>query len=374
LTGQFISENLKVRQQLSENTTDFIKSQVKIAAQHLADQEAKVRSFESAHQGELPTQEASNLQILTGLQQQLQSEQDSLNGAKQQREYFQTEISQFRSLHPSSHGTDGTPTGLAAIDAQLEQLRVKLADLSSHYTDQYPDVIATRDQIVRTEKRRAAAAAELKEKAVSTKTEDVQETDDPSVRTALMQLQGQLHANQLEISNREKAIGDLKLKINDYQARLNAEPGTEQQLADLNRGYEQSKNDYDELVKKGNDSTIATSMEQMQQGQRFTVLDPAPLPIKPDFPNRLKFCGMGLGVGVAMGLVLVAGLEFLDDRMHSEGEIKKLLPVQVLTEIPEVQSPSALKAEKRKLVVAWMTTGFVVVMILAGSAFSYLRN
>ena len=48
--------------------------------------------------------------------------------------------------------------------------------------------------------------------------------------------------------------------------------------------------------------------------------------------------------------------------------------MQVLTEIPEVQSPSALKAEKRKLVVAWMTTGFVVVMILAGSAFSYLRN
>ena len=119
LTGQFISENLKVRQQLSENTTDFIKSQVKIAAQHLADQEAKVRSFESAHQGELPTQEASNLQILTGLQQQLQSEQDSLNGAKQQREYFQTEISQFRSLHGFVQRHDSTPTGLAAIDAEL---------------------------------------------------------------------------------------------------------------------------------------------------------------------------------------------------------------------------------------------------------------
>jgi hypothetical protein len=48
----------------------------------LAAQEAKMRVFKDQHMGELPTQTQSNLQILTGLQSQMQANQDSLNRAK----------------------------------------------------------------------------------------------------------------------------------------------------------------------------------------------------------------------------------------------------------------------------------------------------
>ena len=61
----------------------------------------------------------------------------------------------------------------------------------------------------------------------------------------------------------------------------------EQQLADLTRGYDQSKASYDDLLKKKNDSAMATSMELLQQGERFRILDPPSLPLKPSFPNRL---------------------------------------------------------------------------------------
>ena len=96
LTNLFINENLKVRQQQSEDTTKFIGSQLEIARASLAEQEAKVREFKGQHEGELPSQEASNLQILSGLQAQLQNEQDTLNTAKQQRVYLQTLIEQYR--------------------------------------------------------------------------------------------------------------------------------------------------------------------------------------------------------------------------------------------------------------------------------------
>ena len=117
----------------------------------------------------------------------------------------------------------------------------------------------------------------------------------------MLQLQGQLQANRAEIANREQAIAGLKAKVSEYQARLNEEPVREQQLADLTRGYDQSKANYDELLKKKNESKMATSMEQMQKGERFRMLDPPSLPLKPDFPNRLKFCGIGLGFGLALG-------------------------------------------------------------------------
>ena len=57
----------------------------------------------------------------------------------------------------------------------------------------------------------------------------------------LAPIESQLRSNQVEIANREHSIAALKVKVDDYQARLNTEPIREQQLADLTRGYDQSK-------------------------------------------------------------------------------------------------------------------------------------
>jgi polysaccharide chain length determinant protein (PEP-CTERM system associated) len=378
LTDLFINENLKVRQQESEDTTKFIESQLETARASLAEQEAKVRDFEGQHEGELPSQEASNLQILSGLQAQLQNEQDALNTAKQQRVYTQTLIEQSRALHTTPLTAGGTSSGLSAIDLELERLKAKLTDLSSRYTDRYPDVQNLKDEIAKTEKRREELLAGSKTKGNGGKQPDdasaTRYAADPLQSASTLQLQGQLQATQAEIANREQAIAALKTKVDAYQIRLNEEPAREQQLADLTRGYDQSKANYDDLLKKKNESTMATSMEQMQQGERFTMLDPPSLPVKPDFPNRLKFCGIGLGIGLALGLVVAGAFEVMDDRLHSEKEIKSLLPMAVISEIPDIVSQSEEQREKKRAALGWAMAALVVAAILAGSAFSYLHD
>ena len=119
---------------------------------------------------------------------------------------------------------------------------------------------------------------------------------------------------------------------------------------------------------------MATSMEQMQQGERFTILDPPSLPIKPDFPNRLKFCGMGIAAGLALGFLAVFLFELFDDRMHSEKELKELLPITVMAEIPEVQDPLDQVRQKRRVVMGWSTAAVIGVVIAVGSTVSYLRG
>ncbi|HEY1903595.1 MAG TPA: hypothetical protein VGG56_14265 [Terracidiphilus sp.] len=378
LTDLFINENLKVRQQESQDTTQFIASQLENARASLADQEAKVREFQGQHEGALPSQQASNLQILGGLQSQLQNEQDALNTAKQQRVYLQSLFEQYRGLHGVPRTVEGAPTSLSALDQELDRLKAKLTDLSSHYTDRYPDVQRVKDQIAKTEKMRDDLIADGKNKGNGGKqTSDgttARDVTDASQSSPALQLQGQLQANQAEISNREQAVAGLKARINDYQGRLNEEPAVEQQMDDLTRGYDQSKVDYDGLLKKKNESEMATSMEQMQQGERFTMLDPPSLPLKPDFPNRLKFCGIGLGVGLALGLGVAGGFEVLDGRMYSEKEIKTLLPVTIISEVPEILLPSDDRRSMRRAALGWSMTVLVVATILAGSAFSYLHN
>lgn len=373
LTDLFINENLKVRQQQSQDTTTFIANQLENARTTLAGQEAKVREFEGAHVGALPAQQATNLQILSGLQSELQNEQGSLNSARQQTVYLQTLIEQYRSLRGVPRAADGSPTDLAAIDSELTGLRSKLTNLTTHYTDQHPAVEALKAQIARTEKMRDDVVTRSTA-GNSGKQPSGSGAADASQGAIPLQLQSQLKANQAEIINRERGIADLKARISDYQSRLNEEPTREQQLADLTRGYEQSKANFDELLKKKNDSEMATSMEQMQQGERFTMLDPPSLPAKPDFPNHLNFCGIGVGVGLILGLAVVAASEAIDDRIYDEAKITEMLAAPVIGEIPEVVQPGDERKSKNQLVWKWAMTGIVLVAILAGSAFSFLHG
>jgi succinoglycan biosynthesis transport protein ExoP len=380
LKDLFISENNKARQQESEDTTKFIESQLENARTSLAAQEAKVRQFEGQHEGDLPTQQASNLQILSGLQSQLQNEQDALNTARQQRVYYQAQLDQSRSSHavvsPSGVVLDASPTAL--IDQQIDTLRAKLADLHSRFTDRYPDVQAAEAQLASAEQQRLKIIADARKTGDaskrSSKGADGNAGADSVQSLPQLQQQGQLQANEMEIKNREQSIAELKTRISDYQSRLNLEPSTEQQLADLTRGYDQSKANYDDLLKKKTESSMATDMEQMQQGERFTMLDPPTLPLKPDFPNHLKFCGLALGFGIAFGVVVAGGFEFLDERIHSEKKIKSLLPVAIICEIPEVVSPFDEQSRMKSTALGWAMAAVVFVTILAGSAYSYLRG
>ena len=116
---------------------------------------------------------------------------------------------------------------------------------------------------------------------------------------------------------------------------------------DLTRGYDQSKANYDELLKKENESRMATSMERLQKGERFRMIDPPSLPLKPDFPNRLKFCGLGLGLGLGLGVLVAGGLNSSMTVCTVKRQSKRLLPMKVISEIPDILTPSDERRSKR---------------------------
>lgn len=371
LAKLFINANIELRQQQSEDTTNFLRTELESARGALAAQEVKVREFQGAHVGELPAQQASNLQVLGGLQAQLVNEQDALNTAEQQRVYVQALLNQYQAMQPARRSSGADAAGPTEADVQVNQLRRDLAAAAARHTDKYPDVQALKTQLARAEADAAMRAPSPRAKAAGEA--NVAPADSPQ-NTVLVQLQSQFAANKAEISNREQTVASLKAKVEEYQRRLSQEPIREQQLADLTRGYEQSKANYDDLLKKQNESAMATSMERMKEGERFLMLDPPNLPAKPDVPNRLKFCGYGLCIGIALGLLCAVGTEMMDDRIHSEAELAKILSTPAITEIPEVVTPELDRQKHRRYAVGWATAVAVAVMVVAGTAFTLVHS
>jgi polysaccharide biosynthesis transport protein len=377
LTSLFINENLKARQEQSEQTTNFLTNQLADAGQGLAEQEAKVKEFKSHYLGQLPEQVQSNVQILSGLQSQLQQETDLLGKAKQQSVYLETLKTQWRSLEASLNagGTGGGVT-TSQLDQELARLRAQLTDLRSHYTDRHPDVRKLKDQIAKTEKmqQQMAATSTASGGAPTNSDSGARPTNsqDMQALSSQMEVESQIKANKVEIQNRERTIQELQKRIEEYQGRLNMTPVREQQLAGLTRDYEQSRKNYEQLLAKRDQSEMATDLEKRQEGEQFRVLDPPNLPQKPYSPNRLKFNLLGLVIGLFVGGMAVAGAEVIDDRVYSKEELADIVHAPVLTEIPSLTTTSEDIREQR---FGWLKTaslGGMVALTLVCFVTTYL--
>ena len=346
LTNLFISEDERMRIQESEDNTKFLEEQLGTSHQNLVEQEAKIRVFKDQH-----PELGSNLQILAGLRSELRDLEDA---APQPNANV---------LEPpvTPKPGDGTPTRLLALEEELDKLRAQLDDLRSRgYTDLYPEVRKLNEQIAQKEK----SLADLKAAAPPP---NVDGRDAP----ATIPHEGKLKANQAEIAER-KRIAALKAKIKDYQERLHQEPVLEQQYADLTRGYDQLKAHYDDLLNKKVASEMATAQLRNYPGKLLLTIDLTRLPLKHDFPNRIKLCVIGLGVGLALGTLLTWGAEYLDDRIYNEKSLKELLPVTVVSVIPAITTKDDKRRQQRRLRLTWVLIGFVFATILAGSAISFL--
>jgi polysaccharide biosynthesis transport protein len=379
LTSLFIDENLKSQEQLSESTTAFLESQLATAQSKLEEQEAKVRAFKATHFGNLPSQVETNVQILTGLQAQLQNAQRAIDGANQQRLYLQSMQQEYQAIEASLGSGNSTVTTPDTLNRDLLDLRHRLQEARSRYTEDYPDVVQLKDKISKMEKLKQEIDSEIaaNEKTVKT-TSDVDAGSAVQVphqsTLPMIQIQSQLKANRLEIQNYQEQAKRIQADIAAYQARLNLTPETEQELADISRGYEESKVNYDSLLQKQNQSQLATSLEQRQQGEQFRILDPPSLPSRPSTPNHLLISMAGLMAGFALGAGLAVFLEVTNVRVRQERDLENVVPLKVLVGIPHLDVPGEGRSRVLSRRMEFCVAVVMVILMLAGNLYAFYKS
>jgi succinoglycan biosynthesis transport protein ExoP len=378
LTSLFINENVRAQRQLSENTTAFLDSELADARTKMQEQEAEVSAFKAKHAGNLPGQLQSNVQILAGLQAQLASTQHALDTSKQQKIYLESLLQQYQSAQ-ASLGGDSAVISTQALDKVLQNLRLQIQNLRTRYTDDHPDIVALKDEIGKTEALRKQNEAEIASNhqtgkptsAIDFSAEEGVQRGSP---TAIMQLQSQLKANQLEIQNEQQHAKDLESQTTVYQGRLNLTPETEQELTVVSRGYDEAKFNYNSLLQKQTQSQLATSLGQQQQGQQFHIVDPPKLPDKPSAPNRFLISLVGLALGAALGLGIATFLELTDVRFRQEKDLEGILPARMLVGIPRLSTP---KEDHSRVIARYMECGaaaVVALLIFTGNLYTYYNG
>ncbi len=368
LSSLFIDENTHSRQRLSENTTEFLESQVENARKDLSQQEERLRDFKSKHLGELPEQLEINAQILSGLETRLQAASDALDEANRERTYMATLSPRNQGGTDEEHSLEAaTPV---AVSEQLSKLNAQLADLSSRYTPNHPDVRRVKEKI--------AAAELLKQRleadAGSSKSQPSVANADNHDSLHVPQAGSQFGSSGPKIAYREREIKKLEKQIEAYQSHLNMMPLREQELAEIARDYSQAKTSYESLLAKKSQSEMASSLEKRQGGELFRVIDPPNLPQKPYKPDHLTFSLLGLAFGMLLALAVTALVEAIDVRIYHERDLREITSAPILGGIPLLRSESEKRRAHWYQQMETVAAAVLLAVIPAMTLFSYYRN
>ena len=320
----FIRENLKERDQQAQGTDAFITAQLAQARQQLAAQDAKIRAFKDAHMGSLPEQEQANLQMVGQYEALLQTNNEAIDRANQQRVYLQS------LLNVKTSGNPGTPTPAAPTALQLE-IAQKQSELNADllkYTPEHPDVIRLQHDIAALKLQvqhapRSSASGSIATNALT--------GEGPSVTD---QLRSQLVSLNEEIRARNARQEQVEQKLKQLQGAVESQPAVQTAFSSLDRDYQEMEKNYNDLLAKQQAASMAAELERHDESEQFIVLDPANLPSKPYRPDPVL---IGLGsvlIGLLIGLIFAMTVELRDDTMHDADEVAAYLKLPVIVALP----------------------------------------
>lgn len=366
LASMFIDENLQDREGLAAQTSEFLQTQLEDARRKLAEHEAKLEAYRRAHDGELPTQVDSNLQVMQTVQQQLQATIDATNRDVDRRMVIDKELADASATvvtAPVAAAAVAT-TGTAA--EQLAAARAQLAALQLRLKPQHPDVVNLQNRIHELEQKAEAEA--LNQPLGPTPQPRAVSPAEAAQRKRLTDLQAERDVLERRIAAGATEQKRLQDAVTSYRARIEAAPTREAELTELMRDYQTLQDTYKSLLVKSQEAAVAQNLERRQIGQQFRIIDAAVLPQQPISPNRVRINMMGTLGGLAFGIALVALLEYRDTTFKSDADIVTSLALPVFAVIPAMVTAVEKRQRSRSRLIAWATSAVLVISAAALAA------
>jgi polysaccharide chain length determinant protein (PEP-CTERM system associated) len=318
----FLEENRRVRHEQAKGTTVFLTKELEDAKVKLDDQDSKLAAFKGRYAGSLPDDQQANLNLLSGLNTQLDAATQALNRAQQDKAFAESMLAQQLAAQSADN---------PSAQKQLTDMQSELSALLAKYTGDHPDVIRLRQSIADLKQKMASSGAGGGTSAGETTSTTGVETPE------IQQLRAQVHQYDSVIKEKTAQQRDVQRQIGLYQSRVQLSPNVEEQYKQLTRDYQSAADFYNALLKKRSESAMVSDMNHQTESAEFRILDAANLPEGPSFPNPLYFSLGGLAVGLALGVGIGALREFRDKTLRTEEDVEFFLQLPTLANIPSVE-------------------------------------
>ncbi len=395
LVRLFLAENVKIRTQKAEMTSEFLGGEAERLSETIKLLEARLAVFKERNVGRLPELMQLNMTRMENSQKELEDVEAQLSLLQERRMSIESQLAYIDPFLGDS------PAG------RLRELQSNYMNAMARYSPDHPDVVRLKRE-VEALKRQTGVGDDTNEIAIQIKQTKAQlksaqekySNDHPDVvklkrslrsltnalenarpsnnkasqlppdNPAYIAMKSQLNTVLIGIKSQKDRRERVKLKARDYEERLMQTPRVEQEGLLIKRDYDNAVKKYQEIKDKQLQAQISEQLEFENKGERFSLLEPANLPTTPIRPNRLGILLLGSIVAVGVGIGYAAIVEFMDRSVRGINGVTLIAKAAPLAVIPYIRNNQDLRRKRNRII--FKSVIFILILLLVVGGYLYL--
>ena len=354
----FLSEDVRSRTTGASNTTEFFEREAARIRNAVAAIEERISDYKTQNSKALPEHLNMHLTMLERATRDFNSAQSTISQLEEEQRFLETQLISGASADNS-------------LANEVARMEAELARLRATYHENYPEVQAKRDEIAALKRQMAPSAAIQRlrsalgqAEAALTAAERAETLDVNAIEAAVervetarialsdkisaesrkgssdiagVQIEGRIAIinNRIRMTSRQRDATEGQ--IANLQDRIAKTPDVERGLAALTRDHENMFREYQDILAKQQDAQLAENLEENQQAEKFSILEPALRPESPSSPDRPKLFVLAIFAALAAGGATAFTIELLFTTIRGRNHLSHLIdghPIAVIPYIP----------------------------------------
>jgi polysaccharide chain length determinant protein (PEP-CTERM system associated) len=344
----FVESSVGDKKNDSEKAVQFLDDQIKSYEAKLVAAENALKEFKIKHSGSLPQGGDYGTQV--------QAASDALNQARLDlREAEQARNAIRVQIYGDGSGKNPTASVNPELDARILSVQKTLDNLRLQYTEQHPDIVASKRLITQLE-------AQKREEAKNGK---------PSLDRGA-NYSPMLQQLNVSLSTAEARVASMRARVDEYTARYDRVraqtvngPELETQLAQLNRDYQVNRDNYEKLVGRREAAKLSGDLSATPDMIKFRVIDPPTVPLRPTGPDRLRLASMVFAGSLLAGIAAALLLSQLRPTYLSQHNLRESTGLPILGSV-SMNWTNHEKTKRRRSLYVFGASLVVLVTLYAG--------
>jgi len=276
---------------------------------------------------DLPEEVKTLLETIRNYELDYKNAQSQLEAATAQINRLQQQIKQIRPIVTVDVELLKEDPVFKQMSEQLAALEVERARLLALFTSEHPEVQQVEERIKALRQALAKQARQLTVK-------DREVLPNPAYQLLVQQLMT-TEADRFAAEARLQALDKFLPKLRE---RLKALPDSQLRLSELTRKAQATEQVFTNLLLRLEEARI----REVTRVGSLTIADLATIPQRPVFPRRSFILAFALFLGIALGVFVALVVDKLSETVTSAEEVKEILDVPVLGNIPKVRDLSTM--------------------------------
>ena len=300
LLNSFVEDTLSGKRQGQEEAQQFLREQIADNEKRLQEAESRLADFKKQNIGKMPDNRGDYFARMQTEMVELERVQQAVRLAEARRGEMRRQLS---GEEPFLFGFDeqGTtqqrelgPCGRCV--AHPANSRPEQEELLLRYTEKHPEVVAVQATIEDLKKQQAAELDRVRHGQQATGSLSQSLKSNPvyqGIRT-------ELNRTEIQLAELRQDLGQRQARVAELQRLVNNVPEVEAELARLNRDYDVTRAQYQELTKRL--QTAKLTEDAAKTGVvTFQVIDPPVAAFEPVAPDRFAAAVGGADRGTGRG-------------------------------------------------------------------------